>query len=94
MYIFVFNRAGYYLVHGAMPEKDGTDLRAIPGLDAQSLVDDAWNVCDAEQGGWVNYTITNPVTRDVQGKTSYVVPLDNDRLLGCGCYLNSQWLNK
>jgi len=92
MYIFIFDRAGFYIVHGSMPEKDGSDLRAIAGLDAQKLVDDAWEVCDNEQGGWVNYTITNPVTRDVQAKSSYVVPLDENRLLGCGCYLNSEWL--
>jgi len=93
MYIFIFDRAGFYIVHGSMPEKDGSDLRAIAGLDAQKLVDDAWEVCDNEQGGWVNYTITNPVTRDVQAKSSYVVPLDENRLLGCGCYLNSEWLD-
>ncbi|TXT40843.1 MAG: methyl-accepting chemotaxis protein [Comamonadaceae bacterium] len=93
MYIFIFDRAGYYVVHGSMPEKDGTDLRAIAGLNAQKLVDDAWAVCDEDEGGWVNYTITNPVTREVQAKTSYVIPLDDKRLMGCGCYLNSQWLH-
>jgi len=93
LYVFIFDRAGHYIVHGAMPEKDGSDLRAIPGLDAEALVADAWEVCDNEQGGWVNYTITNPVTREVQAKSSYVLPLDDNRLIGCGCYLNSQWLN-
>jgi len=93
LYVFIFNRAGYYEVHGAMPEKDGTALRAIAGLDADKLVSDAWEVCDQGEGGWVNYTITNPVTREVQAKISYVIPLDDQRLLGCGCYLNSQWLN-
>ncbi len=93
MYIFIFNRSGFYEVHGAMPEKDGSDMRTIAGLDAEQLVADAFAVCDQEQGGWVNYTITNPVTREVQAKTSYVVPLDDNRLIGCGCYLNSQWLN-
>ncbi len=93
MYIFIFDRRGIYQVHGALPEKDNTDLRIIPGLDADKLVADAWDVCDRDQGGWVNYVITNPVTRETQAKTSYVVPLDDQRLLGCGCYLNSQWLN-
>jgi methyl-accepting chemotaxis protein len=93
MYIFIFDRNGVYQVHGASPEKDGTNLRAINGLDAQQLVNDAWAVCDVEQGGWVNYTITNPVTREVQAKTSYVVPLDDQHLLGCGCYLNNEWLH-
>ena len=93
LYVFIFDRAGRYVVHGAMPEKDGTPLSAVGGLDADALVADAWDLCDREQGGWVNYTITNPVTGAVQGKSSYVMPLDQNRLIGCGCYLNSQWLN-
>jgi methyl-accepting chemotaxis protein len=93
LYIFIFDRAGFYVVHGAMPEKDGSDLRAINGLDAEQLVADAWEVCDLEQGGWVNYTITNPVTGEVQAKSSYVMPLDEDRLIGCGCYMNARWLH-
>ncbi|MCB8746064.1 methyl-accepting chemotaxis protein [Rhodoferax sp. U2-2l] len=91
MYIFIFDRRGIYQVHGASPEKDNSDLRAIPGLDAEQLLADAWAACDQAQGGWVNYLITNPVSGETQAKTSYVVPLDEDHLLGCGCYLNSQW---
>ena len=93
LYVFIFDRAGHYVVHGAQPEKDGSSLSAIAGLDASKLVADAWAACDHEQGGWVNYTITNPVSGEVQGKSSYVMPLDEDRLIGCGCYLNAQWLN-
>jgi methyl-accepting chemotaxis protein len=93
MYIFIFDRAGFYVVHGSMPEKDGSDLRSIPGLDANQLVADAWDVCDHEEGGWVNYIINNPITKEVQAKSSYVMPIDADRLIGCGCYLNSSWLN-
>ncbi|MBK9443018.1 MAG: cache domain-containing protein [Comamonadaceae bacterium] len=93
LYVFVFDRAGYYLVHGASPEKDGSALSAVPGLDANHLVEDAWRVCDQEQGGWVNYTITHPLTGEVQAKSSYVMPLDDNCLIGCGCYLNAQWLN-
>jgi hypothetical protein len=93
LYVFIFDRAGRYLEHGAMPEKDGTPLSAIAGLDADKLVADAWTVCDQEQGGWVNYSIKNPLSGAVQAKSSYVMALDDERLIGCGCYLNSQWLN-
>jgi len=93
LYVFVFDRSGYYIVHGATPEKDGSPLSASAGLDAGQLVQDAWNVCDQEQGGWVNYTITNPLNGEVQAKSSYVMPLDDNCLIGCGCYLNAQWLN-
>ena len=51
------------------------------------------HACDQEQGGWVTYSITNPLTGELQAKISYVVPLDDNRLLGCGCYLNSEWLH-
>ncbi len=64
---------------------------AAYGSITEQLVADAWAACDQAQGGWVNYLITNPVSRETQAKTSYVVPLDEDHLLGCGCYLNSQW---
>jgi methyl-accepting chemotaxis protein len=93
LYIFVFDRAGYYIVHGAAAHKEGTHLSEIQGLDADKLVNDAWHACDHEQGGWVTYAITNPLTDAIQAKISYVVPLDDNRLLGCGCYLNSEWLH-
>jgi hypothetical protein len=92
LYVFVFDRAGYYVVHGAAPEKDGTSLQAIEGLDSHKLVSDAFAACDEAQGGWVTYAITNPLTGAVQAKISYVKPLDEDRVIGCGCYLNVDWL--
>ncbi len=92
MYVFIFDRDGFYSVHGAMPDKDNSDLRDMPGLDAEKLLANAWGLCDQEQGGWIHYSILNPVTLEVQRKTSYVVPLDDNHLLGCGCYFNSQWL--
>ena len=94
LYIFIFDRAGYYLAHGAMPEKDGTHLSDMPGMDADQMLSDSWALCDESQGGWVYNTIVNPVTGKIQDKISYVVPVDENRLLGCGCYLNSQWLSE
>ena len=93
LYVFVLDREGYYVVHGAMPQKDGSNLSEIDGLDADKLVADAWAACDENRGGWITYCITNPLSGDIQGKSSYVMPLDDERLLGCGCYLNSEWVN-
>ena len=93
LYVFVLDAQGYYVVNGANPQRDGSHLSEIPGLDADKLIDDACQVCDEHQGGWVAYAITNPMTGDVQAKSSYIVPLDGDKFLGCGCYLNSEWLH-
>lgn len=93
LYIFVFDREGYYEVFGSSPARVGTHLSENAGLDADKLLSDAWSACDETAGGWVSYAITNPITQEVQAKISYVVPLDDKRLLGCGCYLNSEWLH-
>ena len=93
LYIFVFDRDGYYDVFGSKPECVGMHLRDNAGLDADKLMNDAWIACDEDAGGWVSYAISNPITKEIQAKISYVVPLDGNRLIGCGCYLNSEWLH-
>ena len=50
------------------------------------MLADAWAVCDAG-GGWVTYDIVSTLTGEVRPKSSYVVALDRDNLLGCGTYL-------
>ncbi|GAB4090935.1 methyl-accepting chemotaxis protein [Hydrogenophaga soli] len=85
LYVFVFDREGYYRVMGMDEKKVGTHLSAAPGLDAQQLITDAWKRADSG-GGWVEYNIINLVTGEVKGKASYVLPLDDNRLIGCGAY--------
>ena len=91
LYIFIFNRDGVYQVCGADQSRVGVSLRDINGTDGDKLVRDAWEICDSDGGGWVGYSITNPGTGTVQDKVSYVVPVDQNRLIGCGCYINQGW---
>jgi methyl-accepting chemotaxis protein len=93
LYVFVFDRNGYYQAYGSAPQRVGANLSDVAGLDAEKLLAEASQVCDEDQGGWVAYSIVNPLTGVVQAKSSYVVPLDEDCILGCGCYLNSEWLH-
>ena len=86
LYLFVLDRQGVYRVMGADASRVGTNLSQAPGMvDAAQLLEDAWHRCE-QGGGWVEYNIANPVTGDVRGKSSYVLPLDNDLLIGCGAY--------
>lgn len=85
LYVFVFDRQGVYRVMGADRNRIGSSLFDAAGVDAQQLLDDAWHRC-AQGGGWVEYNIVNPATGDVKGKSSYVLPLTDDLLIGCGAY--------
>jgi hypothetical protein len=85
LYIFVFDREGYYRMMGMDEKKVGTHLSQAPGLDANQLINDAWKRAD-QGGGWVEYNIINLATGDVKGKASYIIPIDDNRLIGCGAY--------
>jgi signal transduction histidine kinase len=85
LYIFVFDRDGVYRVMGADAAKVGTHLSESPGLDAHKLIADAWERAD-KGGGWVEYNIHNLATGDVRGKSSFILPIDQNRLMGCGAY--------
>ena len=85
LYVFVFDRRGVYRVMGADSNRVGTSLFEAQGVDAQQLLDDAWHRCE-QGGGWVEYNIVNPVSGDVRGKSSYVLPLSDELLVGCGAY--------
>jgi len=85
LYVFVFDRRGVYRVMGADINRVGSSLFDAQGLDAQQLLDDAWYRVE-QGGGWVEYNIINLVTGDVRGKSSYVLPLTDDLLIGCGAY--------
>ncbi|MBW8757179.1 MAG: hypothetical protein JF586_06175, partial [Burkholderiales bacterium] len=41
-------------------------------------------------GGWVDYDFLNPSTGQVAPKTSFVVPVTDDLVLGCGIYKTVQ----
>ncbi|WP_326491081.1 methyl-accepting chemotaxis protein [Hydrogenophaga sp. NFH-34] len=84
MYVFALDRQGTYRAFGGKPEKVGSSVHDIPGVDGQALLEDI--VAQAEQEpGWVEYDIVNPVTGALQTKMSYVTRVD-DLYVGCGIY--------
>ncbi|MEK8050642.1 methyl-accepting chemotaxis protein [Ideonella sp. DXS22W] len=84
LYVWVIDREGRYVLHGAKPENEGKRVHEIPGIDGDRFVADIWAV--PEGGGWVEYDIVNPQTGAVQPKASYVLPLDARQVVGCGVY--------
>jgi Single Cache domain 2 len=88
LYVFAFDRQGVYRAFSSNSAKIGTALSAVAGLDATKLVRDAWQAVDHEGFGWVDYDIVNPTNGSVTPKTSYVIGVDRELLLGCGVYRN------
>ena len=85
LYIFVLDRSGRYVVHGAKPAAEGKRVHEVPGIDGDAFLAEAWANAEAG-GGWVEYDILNPESGKVLPKTSWIEPLDGNLLIGCGCY--------
>jgi methyl-accepting chemotaxis protein len=84
MYVFALDQGGAYRAFGGKPEKVGTRVQDIVGVDGHALLEAI--VKQAESGpGWVEYDIVNPVSGAVQTKMSYVTQVD-DLYVGCGVY--------
>jgi len=84
MYVFALDRQGVYRAFGGKPEKVGSRVQDIAGVDGQVLLENIVTQAEVEPG-WVEYDIANPVTGAIQGKMSYVVKVD-DLYVGCGVY--------
>lgn len=86
LYVFILDRAGTYRAMGVNRSKVGTNVRDMPGIDGEQMLEDTWARADKGENGWVEYNIENPVTGEVRGKASYIIPLSGDMVLGCGVY--------
>ncbi len=84
MYVFAFDRQGQYRAFAGNPAKLSVNLFYVPGLDGRKLVEEAFML--PEKGGWVDYSIENPLLNRIELKTSYIERISEDIVIGCGVY--------
>ena len=89
MYVFAWDRHLVYHAFAGKPQNLRKTAAQILGTDVTRLTHDVWTAA-ASGGGWVDYDFLNPVTGQVAPKTSFVVPVGNDLVLGCGIYKTVQ----
>jgi hypothetical protein len=85
LYIFVFDRNGTISVFGSKPILVGQPAGSIPGLEPTTFLERAWGAADGG-GGWIQYDVVSPGTKEVTPKESYILPLGNTEFIGCGAY--------
>jgi methyl-accepting chemotaxis protein len=92
LYLFAFDRQGVYRLYGLTDKFVGKAVHDVPGIDGDNLLAEAWRVCDLEGGGWINYEIEDLQTGALKTKSSYIQAMDENHLIGCGCYINESSL--
>jgi cytochrome c len=85
VYVFVWDLKGVILAHGANEKLIGKDMYEIKDVDGKQFVKEAVETAKSKGSGWVDYKWTNPVSKKVEAKTTFVKKVD-DLIFCCGIY--------
>lgn len=85
LYIFVLDWKGNIVSHGANNKLIGQPFIDIKDADGKLFFREIIDVAKTKNTGWVDYKWTNPVTKKVEQKSSYVKNA-GDYIIVCGVY--------
>lgn len=85
LYVFAYDMSGKIIAHPKNPKLIGKDLLNVPDPDGKMFRRDIVEVAKTKGTGWVDYKYTNPETKKVEAKTTYVYKA-GDMILCCGAY--------
>lgn len=86
LYVFVFDLTGKCLSHGANPALIGRDLSGLKDSDGKYFIREFSLIAKTKGKGWIDYNWSNPTTKKIEPKSTYVLKVSDDRLVGCGIY--------
>jgi methyl-accepting chemotaxis protein len=89
LFIFCLDRSGIILANAMTPARVGRSVDMLDGLRGTRHSDKLWDCIDSHGSGWVRYQIVHPLTGQLRDKETYVFPIDESTLVGCGCYSGS-----
>ena len=85
LYVFAYDMSGKIIAHPKNPKLIGKDLLNVPDPDGKMFRKEIVEVAKTKSTGWVDYRYTNPETKKIEAKTTYVVKV-GDMILCCGTY--------
>jgi signal transduction histidine kinase len=87
LYIFVIDWNGTILAHGANEKLINKPTWDLKDADGKYFMREMVKAAQTKGTGWVDYKWTNPVTKKIEQKSSYVKRVGSENLLiGCGIY--------
>jgi cytochrome c len=86
LYLFIVDDQGMTLAHGGNPKLVGKNMAELKDADGKLFIKAMMDLSHTG-GGWVDYKWTNPETKKVQDKSTFVKPIEGmGAFLGCGIY--------
>jgi len=85
LYIFVYDMKGKVLAHGQNPSSVGKVMMNAKDSNGKEYVKERIEIAKTKGHGWQDYKYINPVSKNMERKTAYIVKVD-DMIIGCGAY--------
>ena len=86
LYVFAYSMQGVMLAHPMNPKLVGKDMLEVKDSDGKNFTKEFIATVSGPAGhGWVDYNWTNPVSKKIETKSSYVAKA-GDIFVGCGIY--------
>ena len=76
MYVYILDTNGMMMAHGANEKLIGKDLTNLKDADGKLFAQELIALTKAKKSGWVDYKWPNPVTKQIESKTTYLEPFD------------------
>lgn len=85
LYVYLQDMNAKMICHATNPKLNGKDLLELKDADGKYFNKAMIETIKTKGSGWVDYRWINPVTKEIQAKSSYVEPIDN-AMIGVGIY--------
>lgn len=85
LYVFAYTLQGVILAHPMNPKLIGKDMTEVKDSDGKLFTKDFIATVNGPGKGWVDYNWTNPTSKKIEAKSSYVAKA-GDMFVGCGIY--------
>lgn len=87
LYVFAIDFSGICLANGGTPQLSGKNLMGLKDAKDRYFFKEMVEVAKSKGSGWVEYSWTNPATKKVQQKVTWVQKVEGtDYFVGCGVY--------
>ena len=87
LYVFAYDMSGVIVAHPMNPKLVGKNMLEVKDADGKAFSKDFVATAKSASGkGWVDYRWTNPVSKKIEAKSSYVQRVSDNYFLGCGIY--------
>ncbi|MEN9435540.1 MAG: hypothetical protein RIR09_195, partial [Pseudomonadota bacterium] len=85
LYVFAYTLQGVITAHPMNPKLIGKDMTEVKDSDGKFFTKEFISTVNGPGKGWVDYNWTNPTTKKIEAKSSYVAKA-GDIFVGCGIY--------